>query len=247
MEIKRMKIEDVKVHPDNPRVIRDDKFKALVKSIKDFPEMLELRPIVLNDEGFILGGNMRLEACKILKYKEVPVVLAKDLTEEQQKEFMIKDNVSFGQWDFDKLANEWEISQLDEWGMDLWQDPEASDEEEDDETYTSKIESPLYIPKEKKQPAITELYSRDKTKELLVNIEKADIDDKIKDFLIQAAQRHTAFDYSKIAEYYAHAPKEVQELMEQSALVIIDFNKAIEYGFVKISKELEEEYSKYYD
>lgn len=121
MEIKRLKL-----NPSNPRIIKDDKFKKLVKSIQDFPEMMGKRPIVCvtDADGLLypLGGNMRLKALIELKYKEIPdswVVLADDWSEEQRKEFIIKDNVSFGEWDWDTLANEWNVEELSDWGLDI--------------------------------------------------------------------------------------------------------------------------------
>jgi len=114
-----MKISEIKPNPNNPRIIKDEKFQKLVQSIKDFPEMLELRPIVLNSENIILGGNMRLKACQEACLKEVPVIRAENLTPEQQQEFIVKDNVSFGEWDWDMLANEWDTELLNEWGLDV--------------------------------------------------------------------------------------------------------------------------------
>jgi site-specific DNA-methyltransferase (adenine-specific) len=130
---KTVKISEVKVNPNNPRLIKDDKFKKLVQSVKDFPEMLNIRPIVVNKDMVILGGNMRFKACKEAGLKEVPVIIT-DLTEEQQKEFLIKDNVSGGEWDWDILANEWDTEQLEEWGLDLPVDfnTEVLEAEEDD-------------------------------------------------------------------------------------------------------------------
>ena len=95
------KVSAIKRNPNNPRIVNDDKFKKLVKSIQDFPKMLEIRPIVVNDDMIVLGGNMRLKACKEAGLSEVPVVMVSDLTEEQQREFIIKDNVGFGEWDWD--------------------------------------------------------------------------------------------------------------------------------------------------
>ncbi len=115
--ISTVKITDVKSNPNNPRTIKDEKFKKLVESIQGFPQMLSLRPIVVNDDMVVLGGNMRLKACKEAGLKEVPIIKASELTEEQQKEFIIKDNVGFGDWDWDTLSNEWDVEQLEEWGM----------------------------------------------------------------------------------------------------------------------------------
>jgi hypothetical protein len=121
--IQTVKTKDIIANENNPRVIKDDKFKKLVQSIKDFPQMLQLRPIVVNDEMVVLGGNMRLRAVQEVGLKEVPIIKASDLTEEQQKEFIIKDNVGFGEWDWDILANEWEPELLTAWGLDVWQQP----------------------------------------------------------------------------------------------------------------------------
>jgi hypothetical protein len=115
---KTVKISEVKVNPNNPRLIKDDKFKKLVNSIKEFPEMLEIRPIVVNQDMIILGGNMRYKACVEAGIKEIPIIVT-DLSEEQQKEFLIKDNVSGGEWDWDILANEWDAEDITSWGLDL--------------------------------------------------------------------------------------------------------------------------------
>ena len=116
--MKTVKISEVKINPNNPRLIKDDKFKKLVQSIKDFPEMLNIRPIVVNKDMIILGGNMRYKACKETGLKEVPIIIA-DLTEEQQREFLIKDNTSGGEWNWELLANEWDSEQLEAWGLDI--------------------------------------------------------------------------------------------------------------------------------
>jgi ParB-like chromosome segregation protein Spo0J len=115
-----VKINEVKSNPNNPRIIKDDKFKKLVASIKELPQMLQLRPIVVNDDMIVLGGNMRLKACKEAGLKEIPIIKASELNEEQQRAFIIKDNVGFGEWDWDALANEWDAEQLEEWGLDVW-------------------------------------------------------------------------------------------------------------------------------
>jgi DNA modification methylase len=114
-----VKINEVKSNPNNPRIIKDDKFKKLVASIKELPQMLQLRPIVVNEDMVVLGGNMRLKACKEAGLKEIPIIKASELNEEQQRAFIIKDNVGFGEWDWDALANEWDAEQLDEWGLDV--------------------------------------------------------------------------------------------------------------------------------
>lgn len=120
MKIEKVKITELKSNEQNPRFIKDDKFKKLVKSIKEFPEMLDLRPIIVNNDMVVLGGNMRLKACLEVGLKEVPIIRANELTQEQQNEFIIKDNVGFGEWDWDVLANEWDSELLSDWGLDVW-------------------------------------------------------------------------------------------------------------------------------
>ena len=131
--IQNVPINTVKANPNNPRIIKDDKFAKLVKSINEFPQMLNLRPIVVNDDMVVLGGNMRLKACKEAGLKEIPIIKASELTEQQQKEFIVKDNVGYGEWDWDDLANNWDADQLQDWGLDIpGFDAEVIEAEEDD-------------------------------------------------------------------------------------------------------------------
>ena len=120
MKIENVKLSDIKLNPNNPRLIKDDKFKKLVQSIIDFPEMLKIRPIVVNEDMIILGGNMRFKACKEAGLKEVPIIKTSGLSEQKQKEFLIKDNIAGGEWDWNLLANEWDEIKLTEWGLDVW-------------------------------------------------------------------------------------------------------------------------------
>jgi hypothetical protein len=235
-----MKIEISKIFPnkENPRVIKDYKFKKLVSSIKEFPEMLEKRPIVVDEKMVVLGGNMRLKACIEAGLKKIEVIIAQGWTEKQKQEFIIKDNVGYGEWDWDILANEWDIDDLNNWDLEL---PPIFDEEED--YYTAKIESPEYNPTNKK-PSVQELYDANKYKTLITNIEQSNISNTDKQFLKEAAKRHIVFNYSKIADYYANSDKEVQKLMEDSALVIIDFDKAIDTGYVELTKKIAAAYEK---
>ena len=116
-------IADIKSNPKNPRIIKDDKFDKLVKSIKEFPQMLEKRPLICftdtDGKVVVLGGNMRLKAAKEVGLKELPILLADDWTEEQKAQFLIKDNVGFGEWNWDELANDWDAEQLTDWGLDI--------------------------------------------------------------------------------------------------------------------------------
>ena len=116
--IKKVKISEVKPNPNNPRLIKDDKFKKLVKSIQEFPDMLNVRPIVVNKDMIVLGGNMRLKAIKEAGHTEVAIEIV-DWTEQQQKEFIVKDNVGYGEWDWSDLANNWDSEELTDWGVDI--------------------------------------------------------------------------------------------------------------------------------
>ena len=145
MKVDKVKISEVKTNPKNPRLIKDDKFKKLVKSIQEFPQMLELRPIVVDENNIVLGGNMRLKACKEAGLKEVFIVRAENLTEEQKDEFIVKDNVGFGEWDWDALANDFEVEQLENWGLDVPIDEridELEDGEEIELTQSVQLEPP---------------------------------------------------------------------------------------------------------
>ena len=124
MKIIEVDIKDVKGNERNPRVIQDSNFDKLVKSIQEFPEMLEKRPIVVDEQMVVLGGNMRLKACEKVGLKKVWVIIADNWTEEQKNEFVIKDNISFGDWDWDSLTNEWDALDLSEWGLEVWQPEE---------------------------------------------------------------------------------------------------------------------------
>jgi DNA modification methylase len=131
--IQNVPINTVKANPNNPRIIKDDKFAKLVKSINEFPQMLNLRPIVVNDDMVVLGGNMRLKACKEAGLKEIPIIKASELTEQQQKEFIVKDNVGYGEWDWNDLANNWDEQELQDWGLDIpGFDAEVIEAEEDE-------------------------------------------------------------------------------------------------------------------
>jgi len=234
-----MLISEIKLNPNNPRIIKNDKFAKLVQSIKDFPQMLEKRPIVIDENNIVLGGNMRLKACLKAGMKDVPVIIASDWTDAQKKQFIIKDNVGFGEWDFEVLTNDWKDCDLSGWGLDL---PKNQDEN----IYTQKITTPIYETKNKK-PDIQKLYEDKKYRELLEEIETSEITPDEKEFLKIAAARHIVFFYDKIADYYAKSEKKTQCLMESSAMVIIDFDKAIENGYVKLAENIGKQYKGDYE
>jgi len=128
-----MLVKDIKLNPSNPRIIKDDKFKKLVKSLKEFPEMAKVRPVVIDEDNMILGGNMRFKAMLEAGWTDIPVTKVKGWTEEQKREFVVKDNLGYGEWDYDVLANDYDLEQLDEWGMDIADDLLPQKEIEEDE------------------------------------------------------------------------------------------------------------------
>lgn len=192
----------------------------------------------------------------------VPTLYASELDEGEQQQFIIKDNLSFGTFDIDMLANEYDIAAIVDDGFSVDLLPKSAIEAlaaangidpsditghggDSDGHYTHKITSPVYDPKNEK-PDLPTLTDSRRTDDLLANIEASNVSPDEKEFLRRAATRHTVFDYAKIADYYAHASKEMQGLMEDSALVIIDFGKAIEKGYVKLSDEIRNEYTQEY-
>jgi DNA modification methylase len=141
----KVKASLIRNNPNNPRVIKDDKFKKLVQSLKDFPEMAEVREVVINKDNIVLGGNMRFKAMIEAGWTDVPVKIV-DWSEDKQKEFIIKDNVSGGEWDWDTLANEWDMDELDDWGLDIPADLEPEVEvEEDDAPEVDETTPPVSV------------------------------------------------------------------------------------------------------
>ena len=139
-------IGKIKANPNNPRTIKDDKFFKLVQSLKDLPEMAKVRPVVVNQDMVVLGGNMRLKAMKEAGWKEAPVEIV-DWDEDKQRQFIIKDNVGFGEWDWEMLANEWDAEQLDDWGLDIpaFDDPKELEAEEDDYEMPDQITTDIVL------------------------------------------------------------------------------------------------------
>lgn len=256
MSSKKLKIEHWPVeklieYARNPRK-NDHAVDQVASAIKEFGFRV---PLVAKSDGLLVDGHLRLKAAKKLGLKDVPVVLADDMTEAQIKAFRISVNrmAELAEWDNELLAIE--FAELKDLGFDtsltgftesdiatLQTDSEKESKESDEELYTKKVQAPIYTPKGDK-PKEDELCDLTKTRELLKEIDSCDAPQAVKEFLRLAASRHTVFDYSKIAEYYCHASPEVQNLMENSALVIIDFNKAIEKGFVQMTKSLVEAFN----
>lgn len=230
----KVKLSTIKPNPNNPRIIKDEKFEKLVKSIKDFPKMMELRPMIINKDNIVLGGNMRLKALKELGYKEVPdewVKRAEYLTEDEQRQFIIKDNVGFGEHDWEMLANEWDVQQLEEWGLDM------PNKKEVDEKDLFDIELPFYEPS-KIKPEINELANIDKTKKLITKIEHLEIDRELKDILKIRASFFTDFNFQKIADFYFKEKEDVKEIFKDLGLIILAPKEAVEKGFVSLQEDV---------
>lgn len=237
MEIITKKVDELIPYEKNPRK-NDEAVEYVANSIKEFGFKV---PIVIDKDNVIIAGHTRLKGAKKLGLKEVPCIVADDLTEEQVKAFRLADNKvsEVAEWDMTLLGEELlDIEDLDmtDFGFELFDEKEIEDEE--DNPYTTKVDIPQYEIKGE-EPSIEELCDTKKADELLKEIESADITDEQKEFLKKAATRHLGFNYSKVAEYYAHQDKTMQELMEKSALVIIDFNDAIKNGYVELTKEIE--------
>lgn len=230
-EIIYKKINELKCNPNNPRK-NDEAVEAVAKSIEKYGFR---NPLIVDENNIVWCGNTRLKASRKLGLEEVPCIVIKDLTEKQMRELALLDNKTneIAEWDFDLLSKE--LADLDLGEFDL--DWGIVNEEEN--PYTTKITIPQYeITTE--CPEIKSLVDESKTNELIEEIKSKNLENDIEDFLIKATQRHLMFDYAKIAEFYAHQNKEIQELMEKSALVIIDYDDAIANGYVKIKNEIDE-------
>ena len=248
MKIIKMKVEDLIPYINNPR----NNENAVDKVASSIAEFGFKSPIIIDKNNVVINGHTRLLASKKLGLEEVPVIKADDLTEAQVKAFRITDNKTseYAEWNEDLLKLE--LEQLEEMNFNLDDlnidysdfgleiDLEGIEEEfESDNVYTKEINIPHYeITGE--CPLLTDLVKEEKTNSLIERINNSNIPQDIKDFLIKASYRHLAFNYQNIAEYYAHADKDIQELMVESALVIIDYNNAIRNGYVQIKNSINE-------
>jgi hypothetical protein len=239
----KRRIKDLVPYVANPRQITEKQAKDLKASLERFGVA---DPIIINTDNTIIGGHQRKKILETLMgvdpdYEIDVRVPDRELSIDEARELNVRLNKNTGSFDFDILANNFELDDLLEWGF------EKSDldldlfEFEDDEKYTRNIEAPIYEPKGEK-PDVSDLFDDTKVKELIAEIDNSDLPDDVKSFLRRAARRHTVFNYKRIADYYAHSEQPVQALMENSALVIIDFYKAIELGYVKLAKDVAEQY-----
>jgi Fe-S cluster assembly ATPase SufC len=187
MVSEKVDIKELVMNPSNPRTIKDDKFKKLVKSIKEFPEMLDIRPIVVDENMVVLGGNMRTKACISAGLTEVSIIRFEDLSEEKKNEFIVKDNVGYGEWDFDMLLEDWDKETLIDWGMDVPKDKIEK------EVLPSNVIA-LFI----------DLKGEDKQKELydkLIELGYKDKDIKLMSFSVDEVKKDIIVDCSKIDKF----------------------------------------------
>ncbi|MBC9130712.1 ParB N-terminal domain-containing protein [Frischella sp. Ac13] len=247
-------ISELKRHKNNARTHSDAQIAQIVNSINEFGWT---NPILIDENGIIIAGHGRLEAAETLDLNEVPCIVLSGLTDSQKRAYLIADNqlaLNAG-WDIELLQSEIEALKLENFDIDLLGiDDELQNlldtpkletignSSLDDNPYTKKVSTPLYEPNGNK-PEYADMYKTEKLNQLLSKINDSKIDLSAKQFLTTAAYRHVQFNYEEIANYYAHSDKEVQELMEDSALVIIDFNKSIEQGYLKLSDEVDKYYA----
>lgn len=245
MQVVYKRVETLNGYGNNSRTHSEEQIDQIAASINEFGFT---NPILIDEGDVIIAGHGRLEAAKHLGMEEVPTITLVGLSDEQKIAYVIADNklaLNAG-WDEKLLALE--LTSLQSVGFDVSLTGFSRDElrdllgvgdgNSDELEYSKKIDTPAYTPKGDK-PNLSELADLEKYNLMVNRIEQSPLPDDEKEFLINAARRHVVFDYAKIAEYYCHASKEMQELMEDSALVIIDFEKAIENGYVILSKQLE--------
>lgn len=235
MQIVMKSVDELIPYINNPRN-NDQAVDAVASSINNFGFKV---PIVVDGDNEIVNGHTRLKAAKKLGLTEVPVIVADDLTEEQIRAFRLADNKvsELAEWDMDALKVEMEqiTMNMQQFGFDV----ELEEKAKEESPYTNRIEAPFYEPTGN-DISLKELVDTNKRDALVLEIQKSDIPEDIQDFLIMASQRHLVFDYRNIADYYSNASEKVQELMERSALVIIDFDDAIKNGYVKLAENVME-------
>ena len=246
-KVEKWKIDKLIPYARNARTHSDEQVSQIAAGIKEWGWTT---PVLVDEQGGIIAGHGRTLAAQKLEITEVPVMVAKGWSDAKKRAYIIADNklAQNADWDNEMLALE--LGELGDLGFDLDLTGFAADEiadllspeEEDDSKYSKKIDAPVYEPTGD-CPPIVELYDKAKYEELTAKIYQDDsIDSEIKDFLLAAAARHIRFDFEQIAEFYAHAPPDLQQLMEDSALVIVDFDKAITSGYVKLSQAISEIY-----
>ena len=234
VEILTLDINDLTLSEKNPRTISKKDFAVLKKSIKDFPSMLEVREVVVDETNRVLGGHQRIKALQAQGKTKVKVKRVTGWSDDEKDEFMIKDNIANGDWDNDKLANEWDKNKLEEWGLPL---KIASN---GDYKELLEVSIPYYTPAEE-CPDSTELADLSEVDELNSMITKLKPEKGLEAILRARAAFFAEFDFQKIADYYAHANKDTQELMKRLGLVIVMPKEAYEMGMCDFRESFDEE------
>jgi len=247
LEVRYVSVDEIIPYANNSRTHSDQQVTQVAASIKEFGFT---NPILVDEENTIIAGHGRLQAAKKLTLTEVPVITLEGLTDAQRKAYVIADNklaMNAG-WDFELLQAEIQHLQELDFSIDLLGFDEkeliellGDDNQFDENAYTKKVDIPIYEPQGDK-PDVKDLYDDSKTFDLVEKIKESNLPQEEKDFLMLAAGRHTVLNFELIANYYAHSSQECQELMEDNALVIIDFEKAIENGYVVLSEKISEQY-----
>lgn len=234
VEVLELDLNDLTLSEKNPRTISKKDFAVLKKSIKDFPSMLEVREIVVDENNRVLGGHQRIKALQAQGKTKVKVKRVTGWTDDEKDEFMIKDNIANGDWDNDKLANEWDKNKLEEWGLPL---KIASN---GDYKELLEVSIPYYTPAEE-CPDSTELADLSEVDELNSIITKLKPEKGLESLLRARAAFFAEFDFQKIADYYAHADKKTQEVMKRLGLVIVMPKEAYEMGMCDFRESFDEE------
>lgn len=234
VEVLTLDINELTLTEKNPRTISKKDFAVLKKSIKDFPSMLEVREIVVDENNRVLGGHQRIKALQAQGKNKVKVKRVSGWTEEQKDEFMIKDNIANGDWDNDKLANEWDKNKLEEWGLPL-KVASTGDYKE-----LLDVSIPYYTPAEK-APEIEDLADTSETDELAEKITNTKMPERLRKVMLMRAAFFTEFDFQKIADYYSYADDDIKELMKRLGLVIVIPKEAYDRGMCDFREGFDEE------
>ena len=234
VETIEMNLSDIAEYKSNPRTISKKDFATLKKSLKDFPSMLEVREIVVDENGVILGGNQRYKGLMALGKTKAKVKRVTGWTDEEKREFVIKDNIANGEWDNDKLANEWDKDKLEEWGLPL-KIASSGDYKE-----LLEVSIPYYTPAEK-APDLSELADLSEVEELDDMILNLKCEEGLKRILRARSSFFAEFDFQKIADYYYNADKDTQAVMRRLGLVIVIPKEAYEMGMCDFRESFDEE------
>jgi len=222
----KINVSDLKLNKDNPRSIEDEKLEKLKKSIKEFPKMMTLRPIVVDSDNVVIAGNMRLKAIVKLGMKDIPpdwVKKAEDLTEAEKKEFIVKDNLAFGSWDWEVLKEDWDLDQLENWGLEAMEAMEVEGKTETEKLSKLEFEDIYYTPEKIPEINLDDCIDTEKMEKKLDVVEKADVSEDIRDVLKLFCYRFLKIDFQRVADFYSfNATEEEKKVIERLRMVLVD-------------------------